>query len=42
MHEREACAYLRVWGINVGKIEGGIRVKGVVEREMDDSDGNNI
>ena len=35
---REAYAYPRVWGINVGKIEGKIRVEGVLNNELDDNE----
>ena len=33
---REACAYPREWGINVGKIDRKIRVEGVLDEELDD------
>ena len=38
MHKREACAYPRVWGINVGKIEGKITVEGVLDDGLDNNE----
>ena len=38
MHKRERCAYPHIWGINVGKIEGKIRVEGVLDEKLDDDE----
>ena len=38
MHEREVSAYLRLWEINVGKIDGKIQVDGFLNEELDDNE----